>query len=92
MKHAFCNAHPLFTGADIMILCIESWKGDTYLTGRKRTISELACQLRQAEQLFDRETDNLIPLLCRMYGWEVISVEPNVVPDYTYDADTGLIF
>ena len=75
-----------------MILCIESWKGDTYLTGRKRTISELSSQIRQVERLFDREMDNFVPLLCRLYGWEVISAEPNVVPDCTYDADTGLIF
>ena len=74
-----------------MILCIESWKGDTYLTGKKRPIAELSCQIRQAEQLFDRETDNFIPLLCRMYGWEVISAAPDTVPDCTYDADTGLI-
>ncbi len=75
-----------------MILCIESWKGDTYLTGRKRTISELSCQIRQVERIFDRETDNFIPMLCRLYGWDVISIEPDDVPDYTYDADTGLIY
>ena len=72
-----------------MILCVESWKGDTYLTGRKRTISELSCQIRQVELLFDRKTDNFVPLLCRLYGWEVISETP---ADCTYDADTGLIF
>ena len=75
-----------------MILCIESWKGDTYLTGKKRTISELSCQIRQVERIFDRETDNFIPMLCRLYGWDVISNELDVVPDYTYDADTGLIY
>ena len=75
-----------------MILCIESWKGDTYLTGKKRTISELSCQIRQVERLFDREMDNLIPLLCRLYGWEVIPGDPDTVADCTYDADTGLIF
>ena len=75
-----------------MILCIESWKGDTYLTGKKRTISELSCQIRQVERIFDRETDNFVPLLCRMYGWEVASVDPYTVPDYTYDTDTGLIY
>ena len=75
-----------------MILCIESWKGDTYLTGKKRTISELSCQIRQVERIFDRETDNFIPMLCRLYGWDVISNELDVVPDYTYGADTGLIY
>ena len=73
-----------------MILCIESWKGDTYLTGRKRTISELSSQIRQVERLYDREMDNFVPLLCRLYGWEPVSGTP--VPDCTYDADTGLIF
>ena len=86
------SAIPLFVGAESMILCIESWKGDTYLTGEKRTISELTWQIRQVEQLFDRETDNFVPFLCRMYGWEVISADPDSVADYTYDADTGLIF
>lgn len=75
-----------------MILCIESWKGDTYLTGRKRIISELIWQIRQAEQLYDRKTDNFVPLLCRLYGWEVIAADQHTIPDYTYDADTGLIF
>ena len=84
--------YPRFCGAENMILCIESWKGDTYLTGKKRPIAELSCQIRQVEQLFDRETDNFIPLLCRLYGWEVISTAAETVSDYTYDADTGLIF
>ncbi len=75
-----------------MILCIESWKGDTYLTGKKRTISELTWQIRQVEQLYDRKTDNFVPLLCRLYGWEVISADPAPIPDDTYDADTGLVF
>lgn len=75
-----------------MILCIESWKGDTYLTGKKISVSELKRQVREVEQLFDRETDNFIPLLCRVYGWEIIAVSPDTVPDCTYDADTGLIF
>ena len=75
-----------------MILCIESWKGDTYLTGKKISFRDLKGQIREVERLYDRETDNFIPFLCRMYGWEVISVTSGTVSDYTYDADTGLIF
>ena len=74
-----------------MIICIESWKGDTYLTGKKRTLAELKNQLREAERLRDRMDDNFVPLLCRMYGWEVVSVSPDTVPDCTYDADTGVV-
>ena len=92
MKCAFCNPHPLFGRADSMILCIESWKGDTCLSGKKISVSELRNQIRETERLHDREEDNFIPLLCRMYGWEVISAAAETVSDYTYDADTGLIF
>ena len=92
MRYVFCNSHPLFGRADSMILCIESWKGDTFLTGKKRTLPQLTRQIRQVEADFDRETDNFIPLLCRMYGWEAVCTSPDTVPDYTYDADTGLIF
>lgn len=74
-----------------MILCIESWKGDTYLSGKQRSISELKHQLRKTEGLYDRGEDNFIPLLCRMYGWETIAVSPDTVPDCIYDADTGLV-
>ena len=75
-----------------MILCIESWKGDTYLSGKKRTLAELKNQIREAERLCDRAEDNFVPLLCRMYAWETIGLSPDTVPDCTYDADTGLIF
>jgi len=75
-----------------MILCIESWKGDTYLTGKKRTLAELKNQIRETERLYDRAEDNYVSLLCRLYGWETVDVSPDTVPDYTYDADTGLIF
>ena len=74
-----------------MILCIESWKGDTYLTGKKISIRDLKGQIREVERLFDQKTDNFIPLLCRLYGWEMISAAPDTVPDCTYDVDTGLI-
>ena len=75
-----------------MIVCIESWKGDRYLSGKSRAISELRNQIRETEHLYDREADNLVPLLCRVYGWEIVTVSADTVPDYIYDADTGLIF
>ena len=75
-----------------MILCIESWKGDTLLSGKGCSIRELKIQMRAAEALRDPEEDNFIPLLCRMYGWEIEPYSETVIPDLTYDRDTGLIF
>lgn len=74
-----------------MIICIESWKGDTYLSGKKRTLAELKNQIREVERLCDRAEDNFVPLLCRMYGWEVVPASQDTRPDYTYDADTALV-
>jgi hypothetical protein len=31
-------------------------------------------------------------LLCRMYGWELITEDTDIVPDATYDRDTGMLF
>ena len=73
----------------MMLICIESWKGDTLLNGKTRSRSVLAQELARVESLYDRETDNFVPLLCRLYGWTVVEVEG--IPDCTYDRDTGLI-
>ena len=73
----------------MMLICIESWKGDTLLTGKTRPRSVLAQELARVESLYDRETDNFLPMLCRMYGWT--AVESEEIPDMTYDRDTGLI-
>ena len=73
----------------MMLICIESWKRDTLLTGKTRARSVLAQELARVESLYDRETDNFLPLLCRLYGWTVVDVEE--IPDMTYDRDTGLI-
>lgn len=75
-----------------MIICIESWKGDVYLSGKRIPIAELRTQIRAAEELYDRSEDNFVPLLCRMYTWETAVPTGNLVPDITYDRDTGLIF
>lgn len=72
----------------VMILCIESYLGDTFLSGKARTMRKLKAQLLQAERLCDPEHDNFLPLLCRLYGFEEI---PEDVPDLTWDRDAGLL-
>ena len=71
-----------------MILCIESHLGDTYLSGKARTRSELKAQLLNTESIRDREQDNFLLLLCRLYGWEETAES---LPDYTWDRDTELL-
>ena len=71
-----------------MILCIESHLGDTCLSGKARTKSELKRQLLHTEAIRDVEKDNFLPLLCRLYGWEV-TMEDSA--DYTWDRDTELL-
>ena len=71
-----------------MILCIESHLGDTYLSGKYRTKSELKQQLLHAEAIRDVEKDNFLPLLCRLYGWEETA---EAVPDHIWDRDTELL-
>ena len=75
-----------------MILCIESWKEDTLLSGKRIPSRVLKANIRQAESLCDPAEDNFIPLLCRLYGWEVLEDPSDTVPDLTYDRDTGLLF
>ena len=70
-------------------MCIEYWKGDTYLTGKRISKQELKEQMRTVEACCDPFEDNFIALLCRMYDWERAE---ETVPDYTYDRDTLLIF
>ena len=71
-----------------MILCIESHLGDTYLSGKARTKTELNQQLLHTEAIRDAEHDNFLPLLCRLYGWEETAED---AADYTWDRDTGLL-
>ena len=70
-----------------MILCIESHLGDTYLSGKYRTKSEVNRQLLHTEAIRDVEHDNFMPLLCRLYGWEETA---ETDADYTWDRDTEL--
>ena len=74
-----------------MILCIEYWKGDTFLTGSKIPVSVLRQQLNIVETLFDKVEDNFVPLLCRMYGWNYVDDAESIFPDFTYDRDTGIL-
>ena len=74
-----------------MIICIEYWKGDTHLSGKRISRSKLMEQMCTVEKLCDPHEDNFIPLLCRMYGWERLKFSADDVPAYTYDRDTSLI-
>ncbi|WP_295156774.1 hypothetical protein [uncultured Ruminococcus sp.] len=68
-----------------MILEIEYYKADTQLVGKTRHFSEVSDQLKKAEDLHDREQDNFVELLCRMFGWT--EIETFVRPDLIYDRD-----
>ena len=70
-----------------MIVCIEYWEGDTYLIGKKVSLQELKSQIQSVEIRYDPDEDNFVPMLCRMYGWEVTE---ECIPDCIYDRDTSL--
>lgn len=72
-----------------MILCIESYTGDSYLSGRRVSVKELKDQIQKVHTLEDPTEDNFIALLCRVYGWDYTEQR---IPDLTYDRDTCLIF
>ena len=72
-----------------MIICVEYWKGDVYLSGKMISLAELKRQIQSVELRYDPVEDTFVPLLCRMYGWELTE---ECVPDYTYDRDTSLYF
>ena len=71
-----------------MIICIESHLGDIYLSGKTRTKSELKRQLLHTEAIRDVAHDNFVPLLCRLYGWELTA---ETAADFTWDRDTELL-
>ena len=72
-----------------MILCVESYAGDQYLSGRRVSVRELKDQIQKIHALMDPIEDNFIAMLCRAYGWNPAKES---IPDLTYDRDTGLIF
>ena len=68
-----------------MILEIEYYKGDVFLTGKNISESTLRKHIVYVQRTFDRENDNFTELLCRCFDWEILSYDG--IPDYTYDRD-----
>ena len=68
-----------------MILEIEYYKGDVFLTGKNISELSLRKQIEYVHKKFDREHDNFTELLCRCFNWEILSYDG--IPDYTYDRD-----
>ena len=73
-----------------MILEIEFWKGDILLQGRKTPRHELQKQLKHIEEIYDRDSDNFVELLCRVYGWTKVDPSGDP-PSVTFDRDTMLL-
>ncbi len=71
------------------IVEIEYYKGDVLLYGKKISERDLARQLIEIENSYDKMEDNFIELFCRRYGWTILNA--NNEPDFTYDRDTGLL-
>lgn len=72
-----------------MIIEIEYYKGDELLYGNDISKSDLKKQLSEIENSYDRLEDNFVSLLCRRFGWNVLSTDD--LPDFIYDRDTGLL-
>lgn len=68
-----------------MVIEVEHYKGNTLLFGKKIPFRVLKHQIDVIENIYDREEDNFIELLCRMYNWTVGGEEVEVV--YVYDRD-----
>ena len=68
-----------------MIIEIEYYKGDTLFYGPKVSFVDFKNQMSAIEELYDREEDNFIALLCRVYRWIVLKEEAD--PEYVYDRD-----
>lgn len=68
-----------------MVIEVEYYKGNTLLYGKKIPFRVLKHQINVIENIYDREEDNFVDLLCRMYSWTVGGEEAEVV--YVYDRD-----
>lgn len=68
-----------------MVVEIEYYEGDTLLYGPKVSFAEFGKQINTIERLYDREEDNFVALLCRMFHWAVTQEE--IKPQYAYDRD-----
>lgn len=73
-----------------MILEIEYYKYDTYLSGKVDSFQELQKQIGDIEDRYDFENDNFIALLCRTYNWEI--TERHHSPDCVYDRDIKRLY
>lgn len=73
------------SGGDTIVIEIEYYKGDTLLYGPKVSFDEFCHQIHTIDKLYDREEDNFVALLCRVYHWNVI--EEEMKPQYVYDRD-----
>ena len=69
-----------------MLVEIEYYKGNLILSGKKVSFTELKEQIKSVENLYDKQEDNFTELLCRMYGYDIVSEQ--LLPDYVYDRDT----
>lgn len=56
-----------------MLLEIESYKRDTLLYGKNISEIMLKQQIHKIEKLNDKNSDNFVELLCRMYGWNILN-------------------
>jgi hypothetical protein len=68
-----------------MVIEIEYYKGDILLYGQKISFKELKKQIENIESFYDRNEDNFIALLCRVYNWTIIKDKVQAV--YIYDRD-----
>lgn len=68
-----------------MVIEIEYYKGDTLLYGSKVSFVTFKNQIKTIENLYDKEEDNFVALLCRMFNWEVN--RDGAEPQYVYDRD-----
>lgn len=68
-----------------MIIEIEYYKSNTFLYGSKISFGEFKRQIKTVETLYDKEEDNFVALLCRMYHWTITKEQVN--PQFIYDRD-----
>ena len=75
-----------------MVLQLEFYfyEKDRFLYSKNVTYDELLKQIQSVEEIYDREHDNFLELMCRCYGWNEIKNFEDV-PDFTYDRDTEML-
>ena len=75
-----------------MVLQLEFYlyEKDRFLYSKSVTYDELLKQIQSIEEIYDREHDNFLELMCRCYGWNEIKNFKDVL-DFTYDRDTEML-